>query len=59
MHSTVIVSQTPHSLSPYPLALSQYPLYRMDSSHTYSRSSHLPDISFVLRTVYKLKYRTL
>ncbi|KAE9387523.1 ARM repeat-containing protein [Gymnopus androsaceus JB14] len=47
MHSTVIVSQTPLSLSPYPLALSQYPLYRMDSSHTYSRSSHLPDISNV------------
>ncbi|KAE9410041.1 hypothetical protein BT96DRAFT_984368 [Gymnopus androsaceus JB14] len=27
MHSTVIVSQTPLSLSPYPLTLSQYPLY--------------------------------
>ncbi|KAE9392461.1 hypothetical protein BT96DRAFT_924698, partial [Gymnopus androsaceus JB14] len=47
------ISKTPLSLSPYPLALLQYPLYRMHSSHTYSRSSHLPDILFVHRTVYK------
>ncbi|KAE9383731.1 hypothetical protein BT96DRAFT_929620 [Gymnopus androsaceus JB14] len=61
MHSTVIISQTPLShprpkqffLMPYPLALSQYPLYCMDSSHKYSRSSHLPNILFVHRTVYK------
>ncbi|KAE9396432.1 hypothetical protein BT96DRAFT_922101 [Gymnopus androsaceus JB14] len=59
MHSTSIVLQTPLSLSPYPLTISQYPLYHMDSSHKYSCSSHLPDILFVHRTVYKPRYHTL